>query len=182
MQLAAENPGYYDISTLGIPINDLDCIATIVTFSSSLIWISFPRQGIFISKQEGEDYIALWRYVAYLTGTPADYFETPAKARQAMETLMLYEINPTETSKILAHNVIECLALQPPNYSSREYLEAFARWLNGNALCDALGLGRPGWYCWSLVAGQVMFSMWVSYTARAFRGLDRRKIAVCLPS
>lgn len=182
MQLAVENPGYYNVSALGIPINDLDCIATIITFSSSLIWISFPRQGIFISKQEAEDYIALWRYVAYLTGTPTDCFETTEKARRAMETLMLYEVNPTETSKILAHNVIECLALQPPNYPSREYLEAFARWLNGNALCDALGIGRPGWYCWSLVAGQVMFSMWMSYTTRAFKGVDRRKIAVCIPS
>ena len=180
-QLAAEHPGYYDVSVLGIPINDLDCIGTILTFSSSLIWMAFPRQGIFINKQEAEDYIALWRYIAYLTGTPSDCFETPEKARQALETLLLYEMNPTDTSKILVHNVIECLALQPPNYPSREYLEAFARWLNGDALCDALGLGRPGWYYWSLVAGQVMLSMWVSYTTRAFRRLDRRKIAVCSP-
>lgn len=178
MKLARQDPNYYDLETLGVPVNDLDCIATVVSFSSSLIWVSFPRQGIFISQQEAEDYIAMWRYIAYLTGTPTDYFSSPEKAKLAMETLLLYEINPTETSKILAHNVIESLALQPPNYPSREFLEAFARWLNGDALCDALGLGRPSLYYWALVTGQVLFSMWMSYTTRIFRVIDQKKIAV----
>lgn len=68
MKLAKENPKYFDVESWGVPINDLDCIATIVSFSSSLIWIGFPRQGIFLRKQEIEDYVALWRLIAYYTG------------------------------------------------------------------------------------------------------------------
>ncbi|MCJ1251119.1 hypothetical protein MMC30_008350 [Trapelia coarctata] len=176
MKLAAQHPSYFDVQKLGIPINDLDCIGTIATFSSTLIWLAFPRQGIFLRKQEIVDYIALWRYIGYLTGTPTESFEMPEKAKKVMESLLMNEIDPTETSKILANNVIKSLAGQPPQYASPAFLEASSRWLNGNDLCDALGLGRPGWYCWSLMAGQCLFFMAICYTYRMVPYLDRRKI------
>jgi len=111
MKLAQQRPEYYDVKAWGIPINDLDCIATIGTFSATLIWLSLPRQGIWMTQQESVDYIALWRYIAYLMGTPTEPFETPEKAKRVMEVLLLYEIHPTETSKILANNIIKCLAV-----------------------------------------------------------------------
>jgi len=55
MKLAAEKPSYYSVEESGIPINDLDSIGTISTFSSTLIWLGFPRQGIFLRKQETEE-------------------------------------------------------------------------------------------------------------------------------
>ncbi|KAL9122650.1 MAG: hypothetical protein Q9175_008374, partial [Cornicularia normoerica] len=85
MKLARQRPEYYDVKSGGIPINDLDCIATIGTFCATLIWISLPRQGIFMTQREVTDYVALWRYVAYLTGTPTKHFETPKKAKRVME-------------------------------------------------------------------------------------------------
>ena len=66
MKLRATKPEYFDIENWGVPINDLDNLATIATFSASLIWLSLPRQGIFIRGQEAEDYIALWRYIGYV--------------------------------------------------------------------------------------------------------------------
>ena len=146
MKLAQTRPGYYDISAWGIPINDLDCIATISTFSATLIWLSLPRQGIWMTKQDVIDYIALWRYIAYLTGTPTEPFETPEKAKMVMEVLILYEIKPTQTGKVLANNIIKSLAGQPPTFASVDFLLVNARWLNGGELCDALGLGRPTLY------------------------------------
>ncbi|KAL8695177.1 MAG: hypothetical protein Q9218_000345 [Villophora microphyllina] len=50
-------------------------------------------------------------------------------------------------------------------------------WLNGNELCDQLGIGRPSLYYWALMAGQVLFFMAICYTYRAFPALDRRKIS-----
>lgn len=111
MKLAQQRPEYYDVEALGIPINDLDCIATIGTFSATLVWLSLPRQGIWMRRQEVIDYIALWRYIAYLTGTPTEPFETPDKAKTFMECLLLHEIRPTKTSQILANNIIKCLAV-----------------------------------------------------------------------
>jgi len=93
-----------------------------------------------------------------------------------MESLMMNEINPTETSKTLAANVIRCLEAQPPTYASRSFLEVNARWLNGNELCDALGLGRPSAWYWALMAGQCIFFLSVCYLYRSIPALDRRKI------
>jgi hypothetical protein len=178
MKLTEQWPEYYDVQRFGIPINDLDCIATIGTFSSTLIWLAFPRQGIFLRKQEIIDYIALFRYVAYLMGTPTCYFETPEKAKIVMESLLMNEVSPTETSKLLANNIIKSLESQPPTYASKSFLEANSRWLNGHELCDRLGLGRPGLYYYCLAAGQCIFFMTVCYSYRTIPWLDRRKISV----
>lgn len=179
MKLAEERPDYYDVEKWGVPINDLDCIATIGTFSATLIWLALPRQGIFITKREAEDYTHLFRYVAYLMGTPNECFESPEKAKRIMEILLLYEVNPSETSKILANNVVKCLMAQPPAYSSKAFIEANSRWLNGNDLCDALGLDNPGIYYWVLVAGQCIFFMTLCYLNRMVPYFDQRKIKVC---
>lgn len=95
-----------------------------------------------------------------------------------MESLLLYEVDPSETSKVLANNIIKCLEGQAPSYASKAFLEANSRWLNGNELCDRLGLGRPGFYYWALMAGQCMSFMAVCYTYRSVPYLDRKKIAV----
>ncbi|RFU29389.1 hypothetical protein B7463_g6968, partial [Scytalidium lignicola] len=178
LKLAKDRPSYFNVEELGIPINDLDCIATICTFSATLIWIGLPRQGIFLRRQEIIDYIALWRLVAYYVGTPSESFETPEKAKAMMESILISEIKPTETSKILANNIILSLQGQAPIYASKDFLVAHARWLNGNALCDHLGLDRPSLYYWALVAGQCIFFMFVFYTNRSIRYLDQRKIKV----
>ncbi|KAI4192360.1 MAG: hypothetical protein LQ346_004347 [Caloplaca aetnensis] len=127
MKLAQRRPEYYDVEEFGIPVNDLDCIATIATFSATLIWLSFPRQGIWLRDQEIKDYIALFRYIAYLTGTPDEYFETPSRAKAVMETLLRDEIDPSATSQILANNILNCLEGQPPTFASRSFLEANCR-------------------------------------------------------
>jgi ER-bound oxygenase mpaB/B'/Rubber oxygenase, catalytic domain len=178
MKLEQSRPGYYNVDEYGVPINDLDCIGTIATFSASVIWISLPRQGLFLRKQEKEDYIALWRLIAHYTGTPTEPFESTEKAKMIMESLLMNEIDPSETSKVLAGNIIKCLEAQPPAYASKPFLEVNARWLNGNDLCDALGLGRPSLYYWALMAGQCLFFMAICYTYRSIRSLDQRKIAV----
>jgi hypothetical protein len=178
MKLEKSRPGYYQVEKFGVPINDLDCIATIATFSGTIIWLSLPRQGIWLRQQEIEDYIALWRLIAHYTGTPTEHFATPQKAKAVMESLLMNEINPTETSKVLAANVIRSLEAQPPAFASRSFLEVNARWLNGNDLCDALALGRPSLYYWTLMAGQCIFFMSICYFYRSIPWLDRRKIKV----
>ncbi|KAK6599600.1 tat pathway signal sequence [Botrytis cinerea] len=176
LALAKEKPSYYSISDHGIPINDLDSIATIGTFSATLIWLSLPRQGIFLRPQEIADYIALWRLVAHYLGTPTSFFETPTSAKAIMESLLLTEINPSPTSQILAQNIILSLQNQAPAYPSRSFLEANARWLNGHLLCDALGLSNPPLYYYILVAGQCIFYMAISYLYRSINHLDRKQI------
>nr|OQO28266.1 hypothetical protein B0A51_04356 [Rachicladosporium sp. CCFEE 5018] len=177
LALEKARPGYYNIAEWGIPINDLDSMATIATFSSTLIWLSLPRQGLFMREQEKVDYIALWRYIGHVIGCPTKgFFETPAQAKRVMEALLLYEIHPTPTSKVLANNIIKSLEGQPPGYASADFLTASARWLNGNELCDELGLPRVSPYYTCLMAGQCMFFCFFAYTYRSIPSWDRSKI------
>lgn len=53
--LVEQSPEYYDMDKYGIPVNDLDCIATINTFSTMVVWLGLLRQGIYIVAQEIED-------------------------------------------------------------------------------------------------------------------------------
>jgi hypothetical protein len=173
----AEGRSYYDIQKLGVPINDLDSMGTIAAFSATLIWVSFPRQGIWLSDQEKEDYIALWRYVGYLLGAPTEpYFSTPARAKATMESLMLTEIQPSETSQILANNIIAALADSPPVYTSREFLRAESWWLNGPKLSAALGVARPRWWYRMLVGLQCAMFMGIIYVTRAVPRWDKTRI------
>ena len=176
VQLARERPAYYNMKEWGVPINDLDSIATIVSFSATLIWLSLPRQGIWMRQQEIVDYIALWRYIGYIMGAPHEYFATPHKAKAMAECLLYNEVNPSETSKLMANNIIKSLDDQPPGYASADFLIASARWLNGNELGDRLGLARPSLYYWALVAGQCLFFMVFCYVYRSIPALDRKKV------
>lgn len=176
LALSNLRPDYYSVADFGIPINDLDSIATIATFSATLIWLGIPRQGIWLREQEIEDYIALWRLVAHYIGTPTTYFSSPKCARAIMESILITEVNPSPTSRILANNIIQSLHNQSPSYASRDFLSAGARWLNGNELGDALGLPRPSFYYWALVAGQCLFFIGLTFLRKTFSAFDRRGI------
>jgi hypothetical protein len=177
LKLAETRPEYFDTEKLGVPINDFDSVGTIVSFSSSLIWISLPRQGIYLRQQEIEDYTALWRYIAYVIGCPTEGFlETAEQSKRVLDSIMMYEIVPTRTSQILANNVIKSLQDRPPGYASADFLLAGARWLNGHELCDALALPRPSMYYTALMAGQCIFFAFWCYTNRMVKSTDERKL------
>lgn len=178
MRMAESKPEYYDLHKFGVPINDLDCIGTINTFSATVIWMGLPRQGIWLREQEIVDYLALWRYVAYLMGTPHDWMSTPESARRMMESLLVAEIKPSKASANLANNIITGLQNQPPTYASREFMCAQTYWLNGRALSKELGIEQPGWYYFALVLGQCILFMTFGYVNRGISYLDERNIEV----
>ncbi|KAL9037253.1 MAG: hypothetical protein Q9214_005781 [Letrouitia sp. 1 TL-2023] len=145
MKLVQSRPEYFNVEKYGVPVNTLDSIHSITTFCCNPMWFQLPKMGIVPKQQEVDDYIALFRYIAYLLATPTEYFETSEKAKAVMESMYLHELEPTPTSKIVGYNFVKCLEDLPPMNISKEFIEAGSRWFNGNELCDALDLGRPGW-------------------------------------
>jgi hypothetical protein len=180
LKLAASRPEYFPVEKYGAPVNDLDSMHAIVLFCCMPMWDSFPKMGIYPSKQEITDFIALFRYISYVTGTPNEYFETPEKAKAVMETMFLYELEPNKTSKILAHNFIAWLEGQPPPYLSRDFMEAGCRWMNGHEICDALGLGRPGLYYYAVFAGHNVIVSTMAMCQKLIPALDQFIIKVSL--
>ena len=96
-----------------------------------------------------------------------------------MESLSVSEIDPTDTGRILAQNIILGLENTAPTYASKEYLEAMARKLNGDELSDSLHLPRPTLYYRALVYGQCIMVMITCYGLRVFPILDQAIIEVC---
>ncbi|KAJ5344648.1 hypothetical protein N7452_002652 [Penicillium brevicompactum] len=178
LSLVGQQPEYYDIDKYGTPVNDLDCIGTINTFCSSVVWLGLPRQGIYLSQQEIEDYIALWRLVAYYMGTPTEPFENTTKARAMMESLLVSEIDPSEIGKVLAKNIILGLENTAPTYASKEFMEAMSRLLNGELLSDQLEIPRSNLYYRLLIWGYCFWVMAVSYIIPRIAFLDKTMIAI----
>ncbi|KAH7021395.1 uncharacterized protein B0I36DRAFT_204831, partial [Microdochium trichocladiopsis] len=176
MQLAKEKPDYFDLDKFGIPINDLDCIGTINTFSAAVVNMGLPRQGIILRKQEELDYLALWRYVAYIMGTPHDWLSSPEEAKAMMESLVVSEIMPTDKSGNLANNIVFGFEGIPPIYASRGFLYAQVWWLNGAELSRALKIPKPSMFNTALVAMQCWLFMLNGYISRSVPWLDERNI------
>lgn len=174
--LVKERPNYFDVETYGVPVNDLDSIGTILTFSAALIWLGLPRQGIYLRPQEILDYTALWRWIAHLLGTPTEPFlSTPQRAKAMLESLGAADLDPSDMSKVLANNILTGLSAEPPTFASREFLCAEAHWLNGYELADALGIQRPSLYHRSLVAAQCLYFMFTCYLWRSIPSWDKQK-------
>lgn len=178
LSLVDQNPEYYDVDKYGTPVNDLDCIGTINTFCSAVVWLGLPRQGIYPSQQETDDYIALWRLVAYYMGTPTDPLESTEKARAMMESLLISEIDPTETGKVLAKNILIGLENTAPAFASKEFMEAMTRLLNGDQLADELDIPRSNLYYRMLIWGYCFWVMVVSYIVPKIYFIDRIAISV----
>ena len=154
VSLAQSRPNYFDLATYGVPVNDLDALHSISTFCANPLWQWLPRQGIWPSEQEQEDYVALFRYLGHVIGAPQQHFDSARRAKAVMESLLYHGLRPTETSGIMAHNFLECLTDTGPLGLSRPYLDAMWRWMSGQALCDELGLPRPGLLHYGLVISQ----------------------------
>lgn len=178
LKLAAQRPSYYNVEEFGVPINYLDSIQSLFEFSFNHARLNMPRVGVIMRKQEELDYLALWRWIAYVMGVPDDVVETPEKALATMESAYLAATNPSSTSRALVENGIRAMEGAPPLYATRSFWEVGTRWFLGNAAADDLDLGRPGLYYWAVMAGLCWLYMLECYISRSIRWLDKRKVTV----
>lgn len=179
MTLAREKPDYYDQEADGIPINDMDSIITMNDFSSLVVYLGLPRQGIYMTRQESKDFLAVWRYICYVMGTPDFFLETPEKGRAMMESILAAEVKPDIASGTISNNMIDALVGQAPSYASRGFLVAMAHWLNGTELATALDIEQPSLYHKTLMAGQCWLFMVLTYSRRALPFFDDTINEVC---
>lgn len=178
LKLKAQHPNYFDTQQFGIPINELDSMQSICAFSTNLVWLALPKQGIYVRHQEALDYIALWRWMGYVLGTPYDCLETPEKAHAAMESMLYDCMRPSKNSRALAENLVNALDGVSPIYAPKDFFEAGTRFINGDELCDDIGLANPGLYWKAVVQGQCWLLMLVTYVTRSIPVLDRLMIDV----
>lgn len=175
-EMAKVKPEYFRQEEWGIPINDLDSAVTICSFSSAPIWSGLPRQNITMKDQEIADTVALWRYIAYLIGAPEKYFATPESAKKLQESMIYYELQPNENSSVLANNLLKSFQNQPPFYAPKGLINAAARRLAGDKLCNELGVAKVN-IVWKGVWGaNVSLYKGYAYLCRSVPFLDKRNI------
>lgn len=172
MKLVKSRPDYFDVAKFGVPVNKLDSIHSITTFACNHMWLQLPQMGVHPKPQEIADYIALFRYLGYVLGTPDHYFDTVPKAKAVMESMLIHELHVTPTSLIVGHNFVECLKDLPPFNVSAQFIEAGSRVLNGNELCDSLGLGRPGWYSYACFKGHCWLVQMLALAQQHISSID----------
>lgn len=56
-------------------------------------------------------------------------------------------LDPSKNSRILAKNLVTALDGVSPIYEPKEFFEAGTRYINGNQMCDEVGLGKTSLYC-----------------------------------
>ncbi|KAL7816079.1 hypothetical protein V8C44DRAFT_308699 [Trichoderma aethiopicum] len=172
LRLVETRPDYFDVAKFGVPVNVLDSIHSICVYSCGHMWLQLPQMGVFPTEQEKADYIALFRYVGYLLATPHEYFSSVAQAKATMESMLLHELQVTETSRIVAHNMVECVKDLAPFRVSVGFIEAGSRTLNGDEVCDSLGLGKPGLLAYACWRGHCWFVQSLALVQRWVPGAD----------
>jgi hypothetical protein len=168
----ASNPDYFSVADHGVPVNTRDSMHSITTFSCNPMWLQLPKMGIYPSTQDIEDYVALFRYLAHVIGTPTDHFSSVTKAKACMES-MLFTLEPSENGTTTVHNFIECFQDVPPLFLSRSLFEAGSRVLNGHEHCDAFGIGRATWLDYARFRGLCWLLQALSFAQKLSPFLDR---------
>ncbi|KAI9296903.1 hypothetical protein K502DRAFT_328715 [Neoconidiobolus thromboides FSU 785] len=143
--------GFYDKKLNGIPANQEDLYSTILVFSY-VVLINLERMGIDLSDQDKEDYMACWRYIAYLLGIKDEngYLASFNKGRCLRESIAfhLYEPNPppSESASAIATNVLKACSYQPPFFRSYHHNVELTRFFIGDIRSDYLKLPHSQLY------------------------------------
>ncbi|KAI0168564.1 hypothetical protein BJ166DRAFT_522760 [Pestalotiopsis sp. NC0098] len=176
LKLNKQRPGYFDVDKFGVPINELDSMQSVCAFSANLVWLAMPRQGIYVREQEALDYLALWRWVTHVIGAPSYVLDSPQRALATMESIMYDCLKPTVNSRALAQNLVKALDRVAPIHVPKDFFEAGTRYVNGDALCDDVGIAKPSLYWMSVVRGQAWLLMAVTYIGRSIPAWDRWQV------
>ena len=107
-----------------------------------------------------------------------DFFVSPKRAKALFESLLIYEVEPSATSRLLARNILVSLANQPPVHVSVSMLAATTRWLIGRQLADALDVPTPSPYLYysALAMGQCCFFAGMALLDRTYMTLSRYRL------
>ncbi len=140
--------GRWDAARWGAPINQHDMTATLLLFS--LVLLEGVRQlGVRVRRQEGEDYMHLWRYAGHLMGVDPELVSTTeSDARRLGDLIAATQEGPDDDSRALAHALLDsAAAAENPRDRAlakprQELGRALCRELVGADLADALAIPK----------------------------------------
>ena len=144
--------GRWDEARWGAPINQHDMAATTLLFSLVLME-GLRRFGLVIEHEEGERYMALWRYVGHLSGVDAELLPaSQLEARALGELIAATQGPPDDDSRALVRALVDSplAAARTPGELRGARVRAqlargLVRGLVGEELADGLGITATPW-------------------------------------
>lgn len=173
LKIVEQNPEYYDFEKYGTPINQLDSMHAICVFCVNTPFVQLPKLGINPDPQMVKEYLAVYRYIAYVLGTPTEYFATVEQAKATMESIMLSEPGPTASSTVLTSNFIEMIRDFSGVNISKSLIETGVRKMNNDQMADELGLSKPGYFYQALFRGYCGILVFIYQLQRCIPVVDR---------
>ncbi|KAJ5801344.1 uncharacterized protein N7518_003412 [Penicillium psychrosexuale] len=144
VKLMDQDPMYFDEAKYGVPVNMRDAIHATAIFCCMPLFRQLPKIGIQPRPQETEDFLALFRYIAYVMATPDSFFNGAEQSKATMESVMMCEPEPTESSKAVGANFVAAIQDYPGVNVSKSMIEVGCRVLSGDDLADKMGFSQPG--------------------------------------
>lgn len=129
----------WDRAAWGEPINQHDMLATSLLFSEVFV-DGLRRFGVRVSKEEGADWLHLWRWASVVLGVEPNLL--PVTEEEAVRLILLVRETqepPDDDSRRLVRGVLE--SEDARRFPGGSWLaEGFCRALLGRQLADGLGL------------------------------------------
>eukprot|EP00505_MAST-04D_sp_SCG-Rhode-Island_P002761 Stramenopile-MAST_4_protein_2761 len=134
---------YYDEDILGVPINQEDMGATLLSFQILVLEV-LEYVGHTVTEQDRDDYTQLWRLIGHWSGiTEANNPCISYKLSRAyLESITMHLIDPknNEVCRKMTKSILTSVVNKAPFYWSYETLAQLSRMFMGAELADALKL------------------------------------------
>jgi len=136
----------------GQPINQADLLVTLLSFSVNVLEVIKKIGALWLSVEEEQDYLHLWRYIGFLIGVDEEllslHFSSLNAARGALESLVLDLVRPNDRSKYVCNNILLAVSKRPPLNLSHGVHCQLSRSLLGKELADSLSIPKPPLTSW----------------------------------
>jgi len=146
--------GHWRTDIWGLPINQADMFGTLLEFSL-LMMDGAQRLGFFLTLQEREAILAMWRYCGHLSGVDPwllEQLRSEAKTRRLADLLRLVQPGPDEDSRMLVEQLLgvpgqNAEGKGPPvlAHAVSRIHNGLARAFNGPEISDDLGIPDDLW-------------------------------------
>merc|ERR1711871_23432 len=158
----------WDKELNGIPINQEDLSATLLSFSYNVLF-GLRTLGYYVSDDDAADYCHFWRVIGFYMGVAEDFnfCDSHERAKAMMESMVMHLMTPDTDSSVLALNLISSFASKPPFFWSETAHAEMCRMLLGDIWADALHMPQGSWLWrlshrarlwWSCLMSSVLFA------------------------
>ncbi|KAL3701156.1 hypothetical protein R1sor_019178 [Riccia sorocarpa] len=160
---AEKRPDLYSVEELGVPINQEDMLGTLCDFSIGVVSL-LKKMQVNLSPSEITAYLHFWRFIGYLLGIDDEYCRkliTEAGAGAVAGAILNHLVDPSASSVVTAHNLLEALAFTPPLFWPTGAHLAVTRSLLGDRVSDSIQLPPSKWYWRLFTTCSIAVTRWI---------------------